>query len=118
MIAQIVNVLVGLWLMAAPAVLGYGGAARANDLIVGPIAATFAWVAINQATRPCRWVVVALRAWMLVASFVLGAGGAARWNGLLSGAAMLGLGLVRGRVSARMGGGWRAVVPHRARSRS
>src|SRR5215207_3520539 len=70
---RLVNTLVGLWLMAAPAVLDYAGAARTNDRIVGPLAASFAVIAIWEVTRPLRWANVALGVWLLVAPWLLGA---------------------------------------------
>jgi hypothetical protein len=46
MINRLVTVLCGIWLMLSPAVLGYGGAAENNDRLIGPIVASFAFVAI------------------------------------------------------------------------
>lgn len=43
---RLANVAVGIWLMAAPAVLAYGDKAAINDRIVGPVAITFATTAI------------------------------------------------------------------------
>ena len=65
--ARLVNAGLGLWLMAAPAVLGYGAPAEINDRIAGPIAATFAIIAITGATRPARRVNAAVGAWLLIA---------------------------------------------------
>ena len=36
MLAQLINAMLGIWLMAAPTILGYGGPARPNHQIVGP----------------------------------------------------------------------------------
>jgi hypothetical protein len=46
--------LVGMWLMAAPAILGYGGTAATNDWIIGPRAATIAAVAASEVLRSLR----------------------------------------------------------------
>jgi hypothetical protein len=48
--AQLINALLGMWLMAAPAVLGYIGPARTNDRIIGPLAAGAALIAIWETT--------------------------------------------------------------------
>ncbi|HLT46676.1 MAG TPA: SPW repeat protein [Rubricoccaceae bacterium] len=108
--AQVVNALLGVWLMAAPAVLGYGAPAAVNDRIVGPVAASFAVIAWWQATRPARWVNLPLGLWLIAAPFVLGYGATAPLvNSLAVGAALAALSLVRGTVDKRFGGGWRAV---------
>src|SRR5690606_3775586 len=108
--AQVINALLGVWLMAAPAVLGYGAPAATNDRIVGPVAASFAVIAWWQATRPTRWVNLPLGLWLVAAPFVLGYDATAPLvNSLVVGAALAALSLVRGTVDARFGGGWRAV---------
>lgn len=109
MIAAIAATLLGIWLMAAPAVLGYAGLAADHDRIAGPIAASFAWIAISAVTRPMRRVVLVTGAWIALAPFVLGFEGAARWNGVVTGVLLVALSLVRGQVRDRFGGGWRAA---------
>ncbi len=116
MIAAILATLLGIWLMAAPAVLGYGGVAATNDRITGPLVATFAWIAISAVMRPLRWAVLAVGAWVALAPVVLGLSGPARLNGVATGILLVALALVRGRIHDRFGGGWRAVYyrDHRA----
>ncbi len=109
--ARIANAALGIWLMAAPAVLGYGGAARTNDRIVGPIAAAFATIAIWEVTRSVRFVNVALGGWLLLAPWILGHAPAATVNSLVVGALLIGFALVRGTVEQRFGGGWSALLP-------
>ncbi len=104
--ARILNAALGIWLMAAPAVLGYGTPAQTNDRIVGPVAASFAIIAIAEATRPVRRVNTVLGAWLLLAPWVLGYGTTATINSLIVGALMIALSLVRGKIEARFGGGW------------
>ncbi|MGH7966442.1 MAG: SPW repeat domain-containing protein, partial [Candidatus Binatia bacterium] len=48
--AQLTNILLGVWLMVAPAVFGYVGTASTNDRIVGPLVASFAMIALSEAT--------------------------------------------------------------------
>jgi hypothetical protein len=108
--AQTVNALLGLWLMAAPAVLAYGEAGRINDRIVGPLIATFAWIAVTEVTRGCRWVNVLLGAWLIVAPVVLGYHDKGPvWNSVCVGIAVVVLSFVRGHIKASYGGGWRAL---------
>jgi hypothetical protein len=115
-IPRLVNAALGIWLMAAPAVLGYsttGSAAGSVDRTVGPLVASTAIAAIWPEIRPLRWVNVVLGGWMVVAPLVLG------WfvdyptvavvNSIVVGAAVTGAAFVRGPVDARFGGGWRSV---------
>ena len=98
--------LAGVWLMAAPSILGYGGAARVSDLIAGPIAAGASIIAVSGVTRPVRWATLPLGWWIIVAPWLLGAQIAARVSGLVTGALLMGVALVRGRLRERFGGGW------------
>lgn len=115
--ARIANALLGIWLMAAPAVLGYGPPASTSDRIVGPIAAAMAVIALWQVTRPLRWVNLALGLWLLAAPWLLGYGVAATANSTVVGLLMASLALIRGSVDQRIGGGWSALWPPASRGR-
>ncbi len=106
--ARLLNICLGVWLMAAPSVLGYGGAARTNSTVVGALAASFACVALWEATRPLRWVNFALGLWLAVTAMALGSGAAAV-NGALVGILMAAAARAGGEVKGRYGGGWAAL---------
>ncbi len=108
--AQVINAMLGLWLMAAPAVLGYGAPAAYGDRVVGPVVAAFGIIAIWEATRAVgRWN-LPLGLWLLLAPWVLGyAPAAAILNSMIVGVLVSGLALVRGRVEGSFGGGWAAL---------
>ncbi len=107
--AQVLNTALGIWLMAASAVLGYSGPARTSDQIAGAIIATFACCAIWPVTRPWRWVNVPLGAWVAVAPLVLDLPAGAAVHGVAAGVLVVALACVRGRVRTRFGGGWSAL---------
>lgn len=107
--ARIGNTALGIWLMAAPAVLGYAGAAEMSDRIAGPAIATFAIVAIAEATRPLRRVNTVAGVWLLLAPWLLGFPPAATWNSVIVGVLVIGMSLVRGSVESRFGGGWKVL---------
>ena len=108
--AQVINAVLGIWLMAAPAVFGYGDPAQANDRIFGPIIATFAIVAWWEATHNIRWANIPLGAWLVLAPWVLGYDAtAAMANSMVVGGIVVGLSFVKARVTKRYGGGWRAL---------
>jgi len=108
--AQVVACALGIWLMAAPDVLGYRGAARINDLVIGPVAASIACVAIWEVARPLRWMNLVLGGWMAIAPAVLGFGGREAANAVLSGLVLCGLSLIGGRRTRRFDGRWKMLV--------
>jgi hypothetical protein len=111
---QMVSSLLGVWLMAAPAVLGYGDPARTNDRIVGPLSASFAFIAIWEVTRGLRWAGLPLGAWLLVAPWVLGNyASTPTLNSMVVGLLLIALSLVRGNIGQSFGGGWSALLPGR-----
>ncbi len=109
MIAGVLNTLVGLWLILAPAVLGYGGRAADHDRIVGPFVATFAVISIAESCRPARWANLPIGAWLVLAPWILGFPGEAAANSVAAGLAAAGLSLWKGRIRHRFGGGWSSL---------
>jgi hypothetical protein len=69
--ARVVTIIGGLWLMFAPAVLGYGDPAAGNDRIVGPTIAGAAFVALWPVVRPVRWLAYPAGGWLLMAPWIL-----------------------------------------------
>lgn len=97
----------GIWLMAAPAVLGYGPAAQTSDRIVGPILATLGFVAMAEATRPVVRAALAPGLWLLIAPLLLGYPADAAWNSVIVGVVASALSLLAARMDpAKFGGGW------------
>ncbi len=113
---RFINIGVGIWLMAAPALLSYGGKAAINDRIVGPVAITFATTAIWESTRGARWVNVALGVWLLLAPWILMYGPTSpKISNTIAGVLLISFGLIRGSLEQQFGGGWPAVWhPERA----
>jgi hypothetical protein len=110
MYAQLAVFLLGVWLTAAPGVLGLGDPARANFHVVGPLVAMFALTAAYRVTRPVRWANLPLGVWLVVAPWVLGyAGGPETAWSVAVGLAVIGLSLIRGAMTKRFGGGWSAL---------
>ena len=107
--AQVLTAFLGIWLMAAPTVLGYGGLVSPIHRIVGPVTAAFAIVAISPHMRPLRWMNLPLGGALVVSPFLVDAGTAATLNGVVVGLAVVGLGFVRGEVTESFGGGWSSL---------
>ncbi len=108
--AQIINTVLGIWLMASPAILSYGQTGADNAHIVGPLVVTFAFVACWEVTRSLRVVNVLTGLWLLAAPWVLGYEYALPIiNDMVVGALVIILALVEGRIEARFGGGWKSL---------
>lgn len=106
---RLVNLSIGLWLMAAPAVLSYGPPAADFHRVVGPTAAAAAAVAMAQATRSLRWVNLLLGAMLVAGAWILDAELTARVNGVLSGLLMAVFAVPPGEFKHQLGGGWKAL---------
>ena len=113
---RLVNAALGVWLMFAPAVLGHSttsAVASGSDRILGPLIASAAVAAIWPEIRPLRWVNVVLGVLAVAGPLVIGPFTdwplSAAVNSVVTGAAVAGLGLLRGKVEGRFGGGWRSV---------
>ena len=68
---QLAVILLGLWLMASPDVMGYEGPERLNNHIVGPLVVSMGIIALAETTRAARWVNVILGCWLVLAPVLL-----------------------------------------------
>ncbi|MCW8193859.1 SPW repeat protein [Proteobacteria bacterium 005FR1] len=101
-IASGLNVLIGVWLIAAPWILGYGvNAAIWNDVIVGVALLVLAGIRVAMPGRyaSISWVNVVLGVWLFLAPFILQYGSlalvgvsSAIWNDVILGIAVIVLG--------------------------
>jgi hypothetical protein len=107
--SRLLNTGLGLWLMASPAVLGYGSPASTNDRIVGPVIASLAVIAIAEVTRSLRRVNTVVGGWLLLAPWILGYETLPMVQSLVVGVLVIALSLVPGEVKERYGGGWRVL---------
>lgn len=110
-VGQIAGVVVGIWLMVAPAVLGYAGS-QAGDLhrVVGPVAASLALIAAWEATAGLRWANLALSVVLVGAPLFIHHSPGPGLVVVLSGTA-LGVATPFGGVrTRRIGGGWAALA--------
>ena len=94
----------GVWLLAAPAVLGTTGAAAASDYLAGALVVTWAVIAFGEIARPVRLLNVLMGLGLLAAPWLLDGGTpTSRWNDMLVGAVLIGLSVPRGRIEGRFG---------------
>lgn len=108
--AKVINTILGLWLMVAPGLLGYGGAAADNGFIVGPIIATFSIIAFWEATDAVHKWNYPFALWLLLAPWVLGYDAtSAIVSDMVTGVLVLILSSVRQKLKYRFGGGWTSL---------
>ena len=97
---------IGMWLLAAPDVVGYEGPPRLNHQISGAWIATFGMVAMSESVRAVRWVNVGLGLWLVIAPFIWSYPHEQILASGIVGLTVMALGCVRGTVTEQFGGGW------------
>lgn len=108
--AQIINAIIGIWLMIAPAVLHYNASGTDSCHIVGPVIAAFAIVAWWEATRGVRKFNIPLGLWFLVSPWILGYQEILPIiNDMVCGALVIIFAMFKGKVEGNYGGGWQSI---------
>lgn len=110
MTGRLLNIILGLWLMAAPALWGYNRLLANNLYIVGPLVITVAVIALWEVNRGIRRINLLLGIWLIVAAFLFEA--PAHWQTYLNAATGLAIALcslLQGKIKGRYGGGWRSL---------
>lgn len=110
MLFRAFNILIGIWLMGAPAVLGYGDPAAAIDRIAGPTVAAISIVSIAGATRPVRWLNLPIGLWLVAAPLIFGYDPVPFLNSTACGVFIAVLSLFRGKVGDEFAGGWSSLL--------
>lgn len=115
---RIVSSGLGVWLMVAPAALGYNEPAATVDRIVGPLVASCSFIAAWAVLRGLRWLTLPLGVALILAPWMLGYELIPRWNSMVVGALVIALALPSDRTRERYGGGWSALWRRPARQAS
>jgi hypothetical protein len=106
---QLASALFGIWLVVAPAALGYGGSLSTSDRIVGPLVATFALIAASEVMRSVRRVNLVLAGWVFVSPVALGRVEGAGHHFVVA-IAVAALSSVRTPARHSCGGGWMSLL--------
>lgn len=95
--------LVGIWVMAAPGVLGIPmqTAAADRDFLAGAMIATFAVIAFADVSRTARFLCIPFAIWLLVGPLLQG--GANTLSDVISGITVIMLSIPRGKVKESYG---------------
>lgn len=105
-----ISAVLGVYLMAAPAIFRYTGAAEINHRIVGPLVVSFGVIAIWEVTRSARFVNTLLGPWLILSAFILPQPLAAALSAGMCGLIISALSLIQGEQHPEhFGGGWVAL---------
>ncbi|MGZ3715045.1 MAG: SPW repeat domain-containing protein [Ktedonobacterales bacterium] len=108
---QVCNIILGIWLLISPAILGLSPSVVRLDRIAGPVAIFIAVLALRDVTRGARVVNILTGLFLLIAVPV--AQGVTTLDLVLnsvSGSLLIIFALPTGAVRQRVDGGWRAIV--------
>jgi uncharacterized membrane protein len=95
----------GVWLMAAPAVLGIDGGAADSHYLAGALVVTWAVIAFGQVARPVRLLNILMGLWVAAAPWLVSGGSdLSRWADVSVGVLLIMLSIRRGRIDEQFGG--------------
>jgi hypothetical protein len=95
---------VGIWVTAAPGVVGYSGTIADSNHLVGALIVTFAVITMSDVARSLRFLNILFGLWLIAAPWVLGTDqDAAMWNGVISGIILIPLAFPKGKITAKRG---------------
>jgi hypothetical protein len=101
-LALVASVVLGIWLMFAPAVLGGTAMAANSDRLVGAVIVTVAAISTAEVVRAFRFLNLLLAVWLLAAPWALTGGTAAMtWSDMASSVVLFAVTLPRGAVRER-----------------
>lgn len=96
----LISSILGVWLMASPAILNAGGWAADSNYLFGPLVVMTAVIAMAEVIRPVRYLNIALGAWIIISPLLLsGATISLIVTNVIAGIALVLLSFPRGSVS-------------------
>lgn len=101
---------VGLWEMAAPAVLGLQGSASGSAHLTGALVMVIAVVASAEVARGLRWLGIPAGLWLGLSAWVLPHPPAAAWATVAAGVAAILLSLPKGQIREDYGPAQRWII--------
>ncbi|MGE5333420.1 MAG: vitamin K epoxide reductase family protein [Nitrososphaerota archaeon] len=110
MLLQVIVIAVGIWLMAAPAVLPSTAPGAVMVRIAGPVVAWVGVLALRGVTRSFRALNIVSGMFLTIAPWSVPNTGPLILTSVLAGCAIIILTIPRGVVHQRTGGGWWATV--------
>ena len=111
--AAIVNAIIGLFVMIAPALFQFNKSAANHYHIAGPIVVTFAVVSLWEVNHAAHYFNILPGLWLIIAPFLFHfSSSTATWMAVLCGVLIILLSLVKRKMKGKYGGGWRSLLQH------
>ena len=107
--AQIVNIVIGLGLMIAPAIFEFKKIAADNNHVTAPLLLTFAIISLWEINRNVRFFSIVTGFWLVLSPFILGFTSIDRTINIMAGAAVIFFSLFKGKTKSKYGGGWSSL---------
>ena len=114
MIALVLNIVIGLWVMVSPSVLPASTPMADSNHITGPLIMTFSVVALWEVNHSVAKANIPAGAWLLLSIIVFAdVPWEVKLSNAVAGVAVILLSLVKRKRKTRYGGGWRSLFqPH------
>lgn len=109
MIAHVFVALIGIWLMASPALLNIKGTAEDLNHVFGPVIASLAVITWWEVTRNLRYANIAIGVWLIISPWILGYDSTATINNIAVGIVVSFLSMIKGKIEGKFGGGWESL---------
>lgn len=101
----VVSVLIGLWIMFAPSLLGSVNRAADSDHLVGALIVTVSVIVMAEVIRTGRFINILLGLWIMMSPWLLfGTAPGAKWNDAITGVAVILLSFPRGPIREHYAG--------------
>ncbi len=99
------SLLVGMWVMASPAILDFEGPFADHNNVAGALIITFGIIAMSDVARSVRLMNVIVGLWLIVIPWTLDINhDVSFWSSILSGAAIILLSIRKGIIGEKRGG--------------
>lgn len=95
---------IGIWIMAAPEVLGHSGTIADSSHLAGAIIVSFAVTSMSAVARTVRFIHILFGLWLIIAPWIFGAPSTAIWNGVIAGVILILLAFPKGKVKGSRDG--------------
>lgn len=106
---QIVNVLIGLWIMISPVVFDADKVAANNQHITGPLIITFAVIALWEINRNVKLINVITGSWLIISPLLIDFSNVIIWSNIIAGIFVIAFSVIKRKGNTNYGGGWKSL---------
>lgn len=106
---QIMNILIGLWIMISPVIFYANKIGANNQHISGPLIITFAVIALWEINQNIRWINVLTGSWLIVSPLLIHFDNRLMWSNIVAGVLVIIFSIIKRKKKANYGGGWKSL---------